>query len=312
MTISAPVVGNSPFLFVGDAQLRPLPWALVTAPITTRDHHVLLAELASAGYRFVGMPGYMSFPRPDGRDVRDYGAVCEAWCHPFRDPDAYLPADSPRALISHSDFTDPQQVRPGRFFTHEPRDERFDVVYVGAPERWKRAAKSWALAAETLPAICDELGFRALVVGAPKSVRSPSPSLRVVGRLAWVDLLARLAKARLLFVPNVVDPSPRIMAEALCLDVPLVVNRAIVGGWKYVNPFTGVFFDGQDDVVEAVRACLARARSPRRWYRANFGPYLSGSRLLRLLRRLDPGIVERSHLTVTDRTDGRAAPVPQR
>jgi glycosyltransferase involved in cell wall biosynthesis len=309
--MSAPALTSSPFLFVADARLRPLPWALVTAPISTRDHHVELGELARAGYRFVGMPGYMTFPRPDGRDVRDYASLCEAWCHCFRDPDAYLPTGSPRALISHSDFTDPWHVRPDRLRSARCSDRTYDFAYVGAAEPWKQAAKSWALAAETVPALCEELGLVALVVGAPEGGFPHSPNVDAVAGLSSPELLARLASARFLFVPNVVDASPRTVTEALCLDVPVVVNRAILGGWKYVNPFTGVFFDGKDDVVAAVRACLARPRSPRRWYCANFGPYLAGARLLKLFRRLDRGISERSHLTVIDRADHAAVLAPR-
>lgn len=126
-------------------------------------------------------------------------------------------------------------------------------------------------------------------------------------RLQWLEFLARLAHARFLFVPNVLDASPRVLTEALCLDIPVVVNRRILGGWKYVNVFTGVFFDGEDDVVAAVRRCLAAPISPRRWFQAHHGPYHAGRRLLALLRSLDPTITERSHLGLAERLDGPTA-----
>ena len=31
--------------------------------------------------------------------------------------------------------------------------------------------------------------------------------------------------------------------QALALDVPLLMNRNIIGGWKYVNEKTGEFFN---------------------------------------------------------------------
>jgi glycosyltransferase involved in cell wall biosynthesis len=285
--------------------MRPLPWAFVTAPITTRSHHAELAQLARAGYRFGGMPGYMSFPRSEGWDARDYGALCEAWCHCFREPDQFLPNGAPRALISYSDFTDPRHVDPHGLPARGDSDDYF--LYVGAAEGWKQDAKNWRFAAQAIPKICDHLGLRAVVVGMPRTDAAGSPNVRFVDWLPWRRFLARLSGARFLFVPNECDPSPRVLAEALCLDVPLVVNRAILGGWKYVNAFTGVFFDGHDDVVEAARSCLAHQRRPRRWYRANFGPHLAGARLLRLLRPLDTRIVERSHLIVTERVGERSA-----
>lgn len=57
--------------------------------------------------------------------------------------------------------------------------------------------------------------------------------------------------------------------EALCLNVPILVNRHILGGWKYVNEQTGAFFESVDDVVPAFQQLLARQSQlrPREWFR---------------------------------------------
>ena len=34
-----------------------------------------------------------------------------------------------------------------------------------------------------------------------------------------------------------------LVRQALALDVPLLMNRNIIGGWKYVNEKTGEFFN---------------------------------------------------------------------
>lgn len=52
----------------------------------------------------------------------------------------------------------------------------------------------------------------------------------------------------------------RVIVEALCLNIPVVVNKHILGGWKYVNQYTGEFFSDSSDVVDA----FARLRSPER------------------------------------------------
>jgi glycosyltransferase involved in cell wall biosynthesis len=291
MTAQAQV---SPFLPLADSRGGDAGWALLGAPICTRAHHRELAALTCAGVRLAGMSSYLTFPR-DIPDERDYGLVCEAWCHPFREPERFLPAGMPAALLSLSDFTDPRLVRP---LQRWPARARWDVVYVGASESWKREAKGWWLAARCLPRICDELGLRALVVGAPGDGFEPSPRVRFTPWLPWPEFLATLAAARVLFVPNGLDPSPRVIAEALCLDVPVVVNRAILGGWKYVNAFTGEHFDGEHDATAAVERCLARGLRPRRWFAANHGPYHAGRRLLGLLRSVDPALRERSHLVI--------------
>ena len=66
------------------------------------------------------------------------------------------------------------------------------------------------------------------------------------------------------------DASPRVLAEAMCLDVPILVNRHIVGGWKYVHGQTGAFFDSVDNVVPAFREIVDGLQRgdlhPREWF----------------------------------------------
>jgi hypothetical protein len=272
---------------------------LINGPVGSFAHQEEFARLRRAGYRFAGMSSYLTFPQLSERDPLDYQVVCEAWCHCFREPQRFLRAGMPRALISASDFTDPRRIDPDTVTAVDPAD-RVDFIYAGGFEDWKRGVKNWQLAARCIPGICRELGLRALVIGAPTEDFPPTPGVTFSPPLPWHCLLSRLAGARFLFVPNGLDASPRLLTEALCLDVPLVVYRGILGGWKYVNRFTGVFFDDERDIVTAVRACLNQALAPRAWFRANHGGYLAGMRLLRLLRSVDPQFNRYDHLWLAD------------
>jgi hypothetical protein len=295
-----------PFLWVVDSRQQQTGWVLVNGPIVTHAQQEQFAELRRRNHRFVGMSSYLTFPLTEDADTLEYETVCEAWCHCFREPDRYLKTDIPRALISFSDFTDFHRISPQNVFTNLPA-ERFDFVYVGATEGWKKAAKNWRLAGRCISRMCSELGLRALVIGTPNEDFAETRGVTFVSQLPWHDFLAHLVQSRFLFVPNVMDPSPKLLGEALSLNVPLVMHKEILGGWKYINAFTGVFFEGEEDVTAAVRACLSKAANPRDWFRVNYGPYLSGERLLRLLRSVDPSISEQSHLclveseSVTDR-----------
>jgi hypothetical protein len=292
-----------PFQLVLDMGGRPIGWSLINGPIVTEAQQARFAELRRAGYRFAGMSSYMTFPllnpADSHADCLDYGAICEVWCHCFREPDRFLSTAVPRELISVSDFTDYRRIAPERFASIDA-ENRFDFIYAGAFEDWKKETKNWRLAGRLVPRFCRELGLRALVIGSADDEFPPSPGVTFSPPLPWHEFLARLACARFLFAPNALDASPRLLAEALCLNVRLMVNRDILGGWKYVNRFTGVFFGGEDDVVMAARACLDRSLSPRDWFRANYGPYLAGKRLLRLLKSVDSGITERSHLLLDE------------
>jgi hypothetical protein len=288
-----------PLQFVLDSRRRPVGWAVVHAPVVSPARQEQLADLRRGGFRLLGMCSDGAFPRLDHPSFLDYGSLCEAWCHCFREPDRYLPAGLARTLLSASDFTDPQRVDPDSVASAGDVAS-FDFVCVAAGPTWKREAKNWELARRCIPRLFQDLGLRALVVDAPERDLASLPQAVGYPFLPWPEFLARLARARFLFVPGGVDASPRVIAEALCLDVPVVVQRDILGGWKYVNAFTGAFFGDEADVCAVVRGCLARPPKPRRWFRANYGPYLAGQRLLRLLKSMDISLTERSHLTLGD------------
>ncbi|MCW3818994.1 glycosyltransferase [Micromonospora sp. DR5-3] len=298
------VTGQTPFLRVTDPRGRPLRWVLVRAPVVRRIDAARLADLADQGCRFAGMTSYLGFPGAGHRDERDYGAFCEAWFHCFREPDRHLPPVGPRALLSESDFVDPRVVDPGRLAGEPlPPELTADVVYVCGAQPWKQEAKQWPLARRCLAALAAE-GLRVLVVDAPHDL-APPPGVRLTGPLPWQRLLAVTAQARYVLVPGILDPSPRVLAEALCLDVPVLVNRHILGGWKYVTPFTGAFFDDERDVVAAAAALRSRRPRPRSWFMARYGPAHAGRALLDLLRSLDPDLPPLTHaLLVPDEAVG--------
>ncbi|WP_307168171.1 hypothetical protein [Streptomyces sp. B3I7] len=286
-----------------------LPWVVVRAPVVTRAQHVRLNQLAAEGCRFAGATSCLGFPGAGFRDERDYGLLCEAWLHCFRDPDRFLPPNGSRARVSESDFTDPLRVDPLLAARTLPPELVADVVHVSGAEPWRQRAKNWPLAARCLRRLAEEAHLRILVVDAPPGAE-PLPGVRLTGPLEWPLLLAVIAAARCLFVPAVLDASPRVLAEALCLDVPVVVNQAILGGWQYVNPFTGIFFGGEDDVVPAVLEVVAAARRPRAWFMAHHGPVRAGARVLRLLRPLDSALPALTHVLLASDRGGWERAVP--
>ena len=288
-----------PFNLVLDSQSKETGWVLLNGPIVRPKQHEQFAALRRASYRFCGMSSYLTFPQRQTGDALDYETVCEAWCHCFREPERFLTTSIPRSLISISDFTDYQQIAP-RNFRRTQSSNSFDLIYVGGMQNWQHERKNWRLAAHTIPRICAELRLKALVIGNADHEFREAPQVTYAATLPWSEFMAQLSAARLLFVPNLLDASPKVLGEALCLNVPIVVNRKILGGWKYVNSFTGAFFDDGADALSAVRRCLDSRLQPREWFRANYGPYLSGSRLLRLLGSVDPGISERRYLRLAD------------
>ena len=66
----------------------------------------------------------------------------------------------------------------------------------------------------------------------------------------------------------------------------MLVNRDILGGWKYVTPDTGEFFDTEVDVVQAAKTMMETSYSPRAWFVANHGPDKAGRRLAEFIESL--------------------------
>lgn len=274
-------------------------WAIVHAPVQSPHRMRLLADLRREGTHFVGMSSDTTFPRSDSRGPIDYTYLCEAWCHCSRAPDEFLPAGMPRIRLSLSDFVHSQEIV--ELSRTEPSSAPFDFVHVTAAEPWKAEAKGWPLALRCLPRLAAELGLRGLVVGAPGS--SVLPIQGVIWRpfLPRAQFLSLLARARFLFVPNDTDASPRVIAEALSLDVPLLMNRGMLGGWHYLNRRTGVAFDSESDVAVGALGCLEKTTwRCRAWFEAYHGPNRSGTRLARLLSRLDSRLDRSQPLLLED------------
>lgn len=238
--------------------------------------------------RFIGFASYTDFPRPYRRDPSAHWLLaCEGWCHCFRDPENYLPPGRPAALISYSDFVD---LRPK--FPRTGTSKVYDAAFVCPAGGWTEYTKNWQLARRCIAAL-SRAGRRVVAIGRTDLTEgSVGAAVVTLPQLSHPELLDVLSDSRCIVVASVMDASPRLIAESLCLDVPVVVNRQILGGWKYVNRHTGRFFDDERSVVRAVDDAIAGCRAPYRWFTANFGPYVSGRRLARFLHEIDDSFSE--------------------
>lgn len=279
---------------------RPAPERLVavSGPCRTNEERQAVNSFVRAGYGLLGVSSYQNFPQPlcnpheYGQATRfsffdEYAGECRGWLHCFRDPSAYLPRGLPRVLLPESDFTDFQRIRPDSV-DHVAIDgeKRYDFGYVCDPGPWNEFCRNWPLAKTCLSSLSDR-GASFAVFGRDRlDELQGAPGLHVFPHLPWHEFMRVLARCRFLFVPNVYDASPRIMAEALCLDIPLLVNRRILGGWHYVERPSGVFFSDESDFGQAVDKLLKRRFRAREYFVRLFGHDYAGTRLGRFLAKL--------------------------
>ena len=154
---------------------------------------------------------------------------------------------------------------------------------------WNDYNRNWSVAKPAIVNLIQQLNLTILVIGRDLTGEPDLQPFLDSGKLVskrkapFGQFLHYIESSRALWTPNVADASPRVLTQALCKNVPILVNRHIAGGWKYVNDQTGVFFSDAHDVVEAARRLFSpevQARlAPREYYMGRYGPVKSALRL---------------------------------
>jgi hypothetical protein len=54
-------------------------------------------------------------------------------------------------------------------------------------------------------------------------------------KLQQQEFFKTIARCRFLLITSIKDASPRILTQALALNTGIILNKYIIGGWKYVN-----------------------------------------------------------------------------
>lgn len=103
------------------------------------------------------------------------------------------------------------------------------------------------------------------------------------------EYFSYLKQSRFGFMPQVHDASPRVITQSLAMDVPVLMNAHISGGWKYLNKKTGEFFTDMRDFRQSLERILKGADTelhyePRKWVRRYYGDKISGKRLFKFVQ----------------------------
>lgn len=270
----------------------------VSGPPRTQEERRAIDDFVAAGYRLLGISSYQNFPgrvlnpyeyEPVSRFsfFEAYGDQCAGWLHCFRKPGVYLPRRLPRILLPESDFTDYGRIGPERVDRVSIDGvKRYDFGYVCPPGAWNEYCRNWTLGKACVSRLSAQ-GRSVAVIGRDNlDELAGLPGIHSCPMLPWHEFIKTLAQCRFLLVPNEYDASPRVMAEALCLDIPLLVNKRIIGGWHYVERPSGVFFTGESDFEAAVAKLLRRRFQARRYFVSLFGPEYAGARLGRFIAKL--------------------------
>lgn len=298
-----------PFKNLYDDKGNKIPIITINAPFRSETHRNLYNKYKKDGYYFLGCSSYLEFPGKIDNPYDDpyyknhndnYEKMVRAWIHCFRNPEKYIKTGIPKALISESDFIDYDNSDPIPI-----QEKKYDFIYVCLDEGprhdsiscnpgWQAYNRNWELAKKCFKVMCGKFELRGLIVGRTNCDITD----KCINKMEFVPyqpqdkFLKLVQQCKFIFVPNVHDASPRVITHALCYNMPILVNVNIIGGWKYVNNETGVFFRDEKDISIALSQLLHHFNTynPRQWYYKNYGNKNSGKKLLQFLKKYYPEV----------------------
>jgi len=296
-----------PFRYFTDGDDNVLPIVAVTGFFRGKDAEDLFHEYKSKGVYIFGITAYKSFPnrelmdKSEGEyertDTFNYVSEIRDWLCCFRSKEEYgFTSWNQTADISESDFynaeEEGQEVR-----------KKYDFIYIcnkdddSCPmDGWNAFNRNFELAKKCFPVMCREFGLKGLIVGRTscglEDEYNPD-ELEVVGWLDWFKLQEKMRQSKFLFVPNVYDASPRVIAECLTKGVAVLMNKGILCGFKYVTYETGEFFTNEVDIKPALTNLLNKQYkiSPKKWWAEHYSQEKSQRKLRDFIVKNNPNVL---------------------
>ena len=276
-----------PFRYFTDKDGKALPVVAVTGFFRGKDAEDRYHEYVRKGVRVFGITAYKSFPNRamldasegeyERNDTFDYPGRIRDWLCCFKKKARFgFTRWNHTADISESDFynaeeEDAEKPAPAK---------KYDFIYVCIKDGddcpangWQAVNRNFDLAKKCFPIMCKDFGLKGIVVGREGCglEKEYGEKLEVTGWLDFHVLQAKMRESKFLFVPNVLDASPRVIAEAITKDLAVLMNRNILCGSKYVVPETGELFTDETDLPAALSKLQNRhyQMAPKEWWKAN-------------------------------------------
>ena len=245
----------------------------------------------------LGISSYLEFPAMVSNPFENftenykkykYKQLAEGWIHGFKNPDKFFSKNIPLLFASESDFIDCNVCKPDESIKKE-----YDFIYiclkVDAKQKkcddWATWNKNWSLAKKCLDILCNKFKLKGLLVGR-KNCELPNGCNKLMDTtdmLSHDELKKMYNKSKFIFIPNEKDASPRVLTEAMAINLPALINKNILGGWKYINSKTGEFFIDENDISKSLERLLKNIKNnqyePRNFFVKNYSVINSGKRL---------------------------------
>jgi hypothetical protein len=300
-----PTGDERPFINIYDDTGEQIKVVVLSHPFTRDSSWKQYENYRKDNFIVLGISSYNEFPlrTSNKHDVLndtkekawsyDYNKLIDGWLHCFRDPDKYIDPSSPKELISESDFCNYDVYKPDKNIK-----KIYDYIYVCPKDGpaddqkcdgWVSENKNWKLALKCIKIMSGKLGLKGILVGR-EGCELPSNCKHLLETTGWLDqskLIDHFRKSKFILVPNQNDASPRILTEALCCDLPALLNYNIVGGWKYINDDNGALFRNIEEIEGGANFIMHNLdkMKPREQFLKYYGKENAGARLKEFIER---------------------------
>ena len=293
-----------PFRYFTDDAGNALPFVAITGFFRGKDAEDRYHEYVKNGIHLFGITAYKSFPnrelmdKSEGEyernDTFDYTGKIKDWLCCFQNKENYGFSDWNRTMdISESDFYNAEE-------SQTEVTKKYDFIYIcnkdsdSCPlDGWNAINRNFDLAKKCFPIMCNEFGLKGLVVGREGCglEKEYGDKLEVTGWFDWHVLQEKMRESKFLFVPNIFDASPRVIAECITKGLAVLMNRHILCGSKYVTYETGELFSDENDLRPALTNLLNKQYkiSPKKWWKENYSQERSQRTLRDFLESSFPG-----------------------
>jgi hypothetical protein len=295
-----------PFRNLIDENNKNINVICLTSPFRSDQHRKLYNDYIKMGLKIIGVTSYQEFPgkivnpyedKYHIKNKDDYVNMVMGWCYIFRDPKKYGIVNKPMIDIAESDFS------RLNFYKKYPVKKEYDFICVCLKDNnnnchkgWQAHNRNWELTKKLIPIMCNKYKLKGFLVGRKGCGLAEKCNGRLIESkldlLPYWDFIKEICKSKFLFIPNIYDASPRTLTQSLSCNVPVLLNYNILGGWKYINKYTGEFFNDEKDFEKGLKKLIKNLDNykPHDWYSKNYGPERSGKRLRKFIEKIYPEV----------------------
>lgn len=296
-----------PYRLLYDENNKLLPIVALTSFFRSDFDKQRFTDYTNNGIKIIGITSYKTFPKNISdnsgdsitmNDAFDYTSKIKNWLSCFKNPEEYgFTSYNNLIEISESDFYDPEDAPVS--------EKKYDIIYSCLKDDdkcsldgWNAINRNFNLFLQCLPIMIHEFKLKILIMGRINCglEEKYGDSVTIMDMLPYHEFQQKLRESKFLFIPNIYDASPRVVSEAIIKDIPVLMNKGIVCGTKYINYETGELFTDQNDIRYHLKKLLEKYNkiSPKKWWEKNYGKQKSGILFRNFLYKQYPDILENS------------------